>query len=631
MQAMDTMLPGSTEWRGKTIPMHAEPVITYTIAMPQPHTHLYYVSIDVPGVDGATVDFILPSWTPGSYMIREFARHVQEFSARTTAGDTLPWRKVAKDTWRVETQGATHIGISYKVYAYELTVRTSHLDSSHGYFNGATTFMYVPGRTREPLALEVQTPPGWKWQVTTGLEHRARFQANETPHDSDHKQAPDPDTWSFIARDYDELVDCPVECGTHRLLTFEVDGIEHRIAIWGQGNEDEQRLVADTQRIVEVQRELFGGLPYAHYTFILHLSDRYGGLEHRNSVTNSISRWSFQPEVAYQRFLELQSHELFHAWNVKRIRPAPLGPFDYRQENYTRLLWAMEGVTSYYDRLLLVRAELMSAERYLAMLADDILKIQATPGRRLHSIEESSFDAWIKFYRPDEQSDNSSISYYLKGGIVVLLLDLEIRQRTDGAVCFDDVLRYLYVTYPVSGLGISEDGGYLAAVEAVAGHADGAYHDFFARYVAGTEELDYTYGLGLVGLQPEWGYSQPARHRNPPAWLGAKLKMEQGRTLVSSVRSDSPAYISGLYAGDELLALNGFRVDEKLLQSRLNEHAPGDTVTLSLFRRDELLHVTVVLANAPYDTLQIKPIENPTPSQEKLCQAWVGKHMWRET
>lgn len=587
--------------------------ITYTIAMPRPHTHLYEVSIDAAGLTGTDVDFILPSWTPGSYMIREYARHVQEFAAEA-AGVSLRWSKVAKDTWRIETGGATRIRVRYRAYANELTVRTSHLDGSHGYVNGATVFMYIPGRTGEPLTLVVQTPPAWR--VTTGLEPAGAQEAWTT---DDGQRAT-----AFSAADYDELIDCPIECGTHRLLTFEVDGIEHRIAIWGRGNQDERRIVADTRRIIETQRAMFGGLPYRHYTFILHLTDgRGGGLEHRNSVTNQLNRWTFRPERSYERFLGLQSHEFFHVWNVKRIRVAPLGPFDYRRENYTRQLWTMEGVTSYYDNLFLLQAGLISRERYLEIIAEDIVTLQSQPGRALQSLEQSSFDAWIKLYRPDENSANSSISYYLKGSLVALMLDLEIRRRTNGERSLADVLRYLYTTYPITGPGFAEEGGYLAAVETVAGADGGSFRAFFARYISGTAELDYDQTFAYAGLRLEWGHKHG--HNRVPAWTGLQLKSEDGRTLVASTRSDGPAYAAGVYAGDELLALDGMRIDATSFDARVNERAPGESVTLSLFRRDELLHVLVVLSPAPYDTLRLVRVDQPDAQQERLYRDWLDQ------
>lgn len=572
-------------------------MITYTIAMPQPHTHLFHVTIAIDGLRGPEVDLVLPSWTPGSYMIREYARHVQGFDAR--AGDvSLPWRKIAKDAWRVDTRGATDIQVRYQVYANDLTVRTSHLDDSHGYFNGASVFMFVPGRETEPLRLCVEPPPGWR--VTTGLEPGDR-----------------PNT--FRAADYDELVDCPVECGTHRLLTFEVDDVPHRIAIWGRGNEDEARLVADTRRIVEVQRDFFGGLPYRHYTFILHLVDGAGGgLEHRNSVTNQVNRWTFRPDRNYERYLTLTSHELFHAWNAKRLRPASLGRFDYRRENYTRLLWLVEGATSYYDHLLLVRAGLLTPERFLEQLAEAITQLQSQPGRRLQSLEQSSFDAWIKFYRPDENSANSSISYYLKGSLVCWLLDMAIREHTGGMRSLDDLMRLLYVTYPLSGPGIPEDGAVLAAVEELTGDRQGIFREFFARYVAGVEELDYAPALAMAGLDLRW------ERNGPRTWLGLSCKRQGERVIVSSVRSDGPAYAAGVYAHDEILALDGWRVDDERLNERLDEREPGDTVRLTLFRGDRLVEVPITLAEAPCERAVITPVETPTEAQRRAYHAWLG-------
>lgn len=598
-----------------------EPTITYTIAMPEPHTHLYEVRVEASGLSGDTTDFVLPTWTPGSYMVREYARHVQEFGAEAE-GAPLAWRKVDKQTWRIEADGAERITVHYKVYAYELTVRTSHLDASHGYFNGATVFMYVPGRTGEPLALRVEAPEGWR--VTTGLEPlRTEEQGLRAESDAagiDDSVLSPQSPALFVAQDYDELVDCPVECGAHRLLTFEVDGIEHRIAIWGRGNEDEERLVADTKRIVETQRDMFGGLPYRHYTFILHLADGRGGLEHRNSVTNLLNRWDFKTARGYESFLGLQSHEFFHVWNVKRIRAEPLGPFDYTRENYTRQLWAMEGVTSYYTNLLLVRAGLMTPARYLETVADSIVSLQSLPGRALQSLEESSFDAWIKFYRPDENSSNTGISYYQKGSLVALLLDMEIRARTGGERSLDDVLRYLYETYPIDGPGIPEDGGYREAVERVAG---GDFGPFFARYIAGTDELDYDAALAHAGVALRWAHKEPRPDGQPPAWLGVATRTENGRLRVASLRSNGPAYAAGVSAGDEVVALDGWRVDDGRLSARVGERSPGDSLTLSVFRRDELLHIPVTLAAAPFDKLTLARVAKPSAPQERVYRDWL--------
>ncbi|WP_322814361.1 M61 family metallopeptidase [Chloroflexus sp.] len=583
-------------------------MITYTIAMPMPHSHLFHVQIEIERNETGEIRLSLPAWSPGSYMIREFARHVQEFQAVDAQGVRLPWRKIRKDCWLVEAGAASRVIVTYKVYAFDLTVRTSHLDGSHGYFNGANVFMYVHGRTQEPLILHVDPPTSW--QVTTGL--------TALPPDPARPQRA-----SFQATDYDELIDCPVECGTHRLLTFTVDNVPHTITIWGHGNENEERLLADTKRIVEVQRAMFGSLPYRDYTFIVHLTDgKGGGLEHRNSATNMVDRWTFGEN--YERYLSLTSHELFHAWNVKRLRPAPLGPFDYQNENYTRLLWLMEGATSYYDDLLLVRAGLMSEERYLQKLAEKIVQLQSQPGRRLQSLEQSSFDAWIKLYRPDENSINSSISYYLKGALVCWMFDMAIRAQTNNERSFDDVMRYLYQRYPITGPGIPEDGAVLAAIEAIGG-TDNGLRSLYERYVVGVEELDYAAALAVVGLEPRWQYRRPRPDGQPPAWLGVSWKKQGERTIVATVRSDGPAYEAGVYADDELVALDGWRVNEERLQQRLLERHPGDVVRLTLFRGDALIEVPVTLAVAPYDMLSLVNVAAPTAAQLHTRSAWLQR------
>ncbi len=601
-----------------------QPAICYTIAMPQPHTHLYHVTLTIRNVVGISLDVALPVWTPGSYLVREYARHVQEFAA--CVGDLaqpLEWHKVDKATWRIAAGDADVIHVSYKVYANELTVRTSHLDGSHGYFNPATVCMYVVGRTSEPRAVDVDVPDGWR--VTTGLQIADfKLEIGEPLAPASNLQSPISNLQSFIAQDYDELVDSPFECGTHRLLSFDVGGVPHEIALWGHGNEDEAQVADDTRQIVETTRAMFGGLPYQRYVFIVHIANGRGGLEHRNSVSMLVNRWTFQPRVAYERYLGLTAHEFFHVWNVKRIRPETLGPFDYSRENYTRQLWTMEGITSYYTDLLLVRAGLIDTERYLELLADKIVKLQSQPGRHMQSLEQSSFDSWIKHYRPDENSANTAISYYLKGELVALLLDLEIRQRTNSARSLDDVMRALYRRFEDDGRGFAEAGGFQAAVEAVVTpDQPGAFDDFFRRYVAGTDELDYAGALHAAGLELEWSHERANGHT--PAWLGVQYRTEGGRLKVASVRADGPAAAAGIYDGDELLALDGFRIDQDLLQDRLDERRAGDAVRLSLFRRDELLHVPVTLAEAPMDQLEIVPVAQPTVAQTRLLHAWLGE------
>jgi predicted metalloprotease with PDZ domain len=388
------------------------------------------------------------------------------------------------------------------------------------------------------------------------------------------------------------------------------------VATWGRGNLDAQRLLADLARIVEAHAVLFGELPYPRYLFILMLTDgARGGLEHRSSCAVLLPRFSFRG-TAYERALKLLCHEFFHTWNVKRIHSEALGPFDYSQENYTRLLWAMEGMTEYYCTLLLRRAGLVTPERYLELLAEQMTELAETPGRRLQSLEEASFDAWIKYYRPDEHSVNSSVSYYLKGALASLLLDLEIRRRTAGARSLDDLMRLLWTRYGCADCGVPE-GAYQDLLEQVAG---GDWTDFFAQAIRGRGDLDYAPALQAVGIELQW-HPDPG---GPEAWLGFRTRGEGGRTRVTSVLSDGPAFTSGLSPGDELLALDGFRVDETSLVERLRDYQPGDTVTLSLFRGDELAQVPVTLAARPATRAALRKIRRASVRQRSLYEGWLA-------
>ncbi len=588
--------------------------------MPQPHTHLFQVEVRIEDPQQPQ-ELVMPSWTPGSYLLREFPRHVQEVRAEDGQGRPLPWAKTDKNTWRVETAGEAMLRVQYTVYANELTVRTSHLDASHGYVNGASVFLYAAGRERQPLTLEIEPPAGWR--ITTALR------ASGSPH-------------RFRAPDYDALVDSPIEIGTHALLEFEATGRPHCYAIWGRGNYDPKRLIEDTGKIVLAEHELFGTLPYEEYTFILHLiPGGYGGLEHRSSSSLQMDSWAFTG-AEYERFLGLVAHELLHAWNGKRIRPEPLGPFDYTRENYTRNLWVVEGLTTYYTDLILRRSGIITPERYLQRLEEAIHRLQSQPGRRVQTLEESSFDTWIKFYRPDEHTPNSQISYYQKGALVGLLLDLHIRSATHNARSLDDVMRLLWERYGAPDRGFPEKSR--AGIERVAEEVCGeGLGDFFDRYLRSTGELEYERYLAAAGLQmttaPEEtstfaGNISPAATAEPvPApiaatpegrvELGVRLKEEGGRTLVTHVLAGTPAYRSGVNAGDEILALDGLRVNTAQLTARLAERQPGDRILLTLLRRAELMSREVDLAPPSALRPRITRVAQPTELQEAIYRDWL--------
>ncbi|HSM92466.1 MAG TPA: PDZ domain-containing protein [Anaeromyxobacteraceae bacterium] len=580
----------------------------YRVSIPEPHTHLIRVVLEVtrPG-DG--LECVFPVWTPGSYLVREFARHVEGFAAEDATGRPLHVDRLDKHRFRVAAQGVERAVVRYAVYANDLSVRTSHVDGTHAFLNGANVFCYVPGRQWGPHEVEVSPPPGW--HVSTAL---------------------DGGPCVFTARDYDELADSPIEIGTHRLARFEALGKAHEIALWGRGNVDVDRLVADTRRIVEAAAALMGGLPYERYLFIVHLVDRRrGGLEHERSTALQVGRTSFFPRKAYEETLALVAHEFFHLWNVKRLRPAAFRPFDYGREQYTRLLWWFEGATSHYENVILARAGLLSPRRWLAQLGRAFTQLERTPGAGKMGLEEASLTAWVKYYRPDENSNNSAVSYYLKGELVALALDLELR-RAGGSL--DDVLRRLYARHAEAGL--PEDGVERAVAEVL---GERPARDLFDRWVRGTEPLEPgldVIGLALrrraaVGFDDKGGVPAPPVNGDggpPPGWLGATLAPGP-RLEVAWVAEGSPAHRAGLYAGDEIVAEDGFRVDRAGLWDRLCERGPEGRLRLTVFRRDELIELVVPLGPAPEDTVWLEPVAEPTEAQRAAFGAWSGNPLPR--
>jgi predicted metalloprotease with PDZ domain len=582
--------------------------LSYTLAFPQPHTHLYEVSLTIGNVATPQLDLLLPIWTPGSYLAREYARHVQDFNVEDGSERPLSWGKIDKATWRIET-GANDtrpktIRASYRVYANELATQTSHLDATHAYFNGASLFMYIPGAINRPHRIKFIAPGGWR--VTTPLALQ-----------------PDPDGY-YTAPDYDRLVDSPTEIGTHKLLEFNVRGKPHRAAIWGQYEFDDDRLKNDLAKIVEEGAKMFGGLPYDHYTFIIHVQPGIGGgTEHLNSNVSMTRPEAFKSDRGYKGFLGLESHEYFHHWNVKRIRPLALGPFDYKRENYTRGLWVSEGVTSYYGDLLLRRAGLISANEYLEGLANTIAGYEQTPGRFEQSAESASFDAWIKHYRPDENSINSAMSYYTRGELLGLVFDIEIRALSNNQKSLDDVMRLLLENHGLPKAGFT-DAELKAAFEKVSG-VD--LTNFWDRFVAGYEEIDFAAYFNKAGLQLTKGYRPgtpyAASKTDKPGSLGVRTRANGDRAAVANVIAGLPAYKGGVNAGDELIAIDGKKIDAG--GAVLNELRAGQRVTLTVFRRERLMNFDLTAAARPFDYYTITELKDAGEAQKTLRESWLSK------
>ena len=589
--------------------------IAFTVTMAQPHTHLFGIDVAVRRTGDAPQEeqLVMPVWTPGSYLIREFERNVQDFSVADEGGRPLKWEKTNKNTWRIFTNGARAWQATYSVYANELSVRTSELNSDHAFWNNANLLMYLPDFLKSPSTVRVLAPDVWK--VATGL-----------PPVLGQKNI-------FRAENFDVLYDSPFEASNFKTIVFNVKSVPHRIVIDGVGNYDPERMRRDVQKIVETQVELMGGeIPYRDYTFFLHLrANTGGGLEHLNSAALGYPRFGFRirsgdratssapnttetPERDYRGFLSLVSHEFFHLWNVKRIRPDALGPFDYTQENYTKVLWVAEGITDYYADLVLRRAGLISESEFLSATARSMQNLQNTPGRLVQSAEESSYDAWIKYYRQDENSVNSQISYYDKGALLGLLLDLEIRKRSAGAKSLDDVMRYLYAEF------FKKDRNYgpadfQKASELMAG---ASLEEFFSKYVRGKEELDYNAALAAAGLRLDMSAAADAK-----MYFGADVAQEDDRLIVRRVYAGSPAYESGVNAGDQIVAMDNMRVTKDFFNARLAEKKPGDLLNLTIFRFDDLSTLLVRLSDKREMTFRILPVTAPTAVQKKIYADWL--------
>lgn len=579
--------------------LSTEPEISYSVSMSKPWTHLLEVEMHLKWQQmPAQTELKIPVWTPGSYLVREYARHVQDFTVKASGGKDLAWRKTNKNTWQIDTAGSNEIVASYRVYANELTVRTNELNADHGFWNNGALLMFPKDQLKTPSTIKV-TPYG-NWKIATGLPPVAK-QAN-----------------TFRAENFDILYDSPFEVSDFTEVGFTVEGKSHRVVFSGTGNYDLKQVSTDLSKIVEQAYKIFGELPYDNYTFIVNLRGG-GGLEHLNSTALQYNRFGFKPESRYRDFLGLAAHEYFHCFNVKRVRPDALGPFDYEHENYTRLLWVAEGGTEYYAGLILRRAGLVTDKDYLEERASTIQGIQATPGRFETSLEDASFDAWIKYYRQDENAVNNQISYYDKGAIVNMMLDLTIRAATGGAKSEDDVMRYLYNEYfKKQGRGYTNV-EFQKTAELIAGKS---LDDFFAKYVRGTAEIDYNSIVNSIGLKLD--AAEPSIGK---AYVGADLAEDNGRLNVRSVPANTPAYDQGLNSGDQILAIDGNRASLTFMQSYLAERKPGDKVKLTLFRFDRLRDIDFTLGNNERKDYTFARVDSPTDEQKRLYHGYLNAEL----
>ncbi len=586
-----------------TTSLSARNKISFKVSFSEPQAHYADVEMEISGIKGEYLDLKMPVWTPGSYLIREFSKNVEEFKVSGKPGTEMSSEKINKNTWRVHTPNTEQIKISYRVYSFEISVRTSFVDESHAFLSPTGIFMYPEGYLN--TASTIRIIPYKKWsRISTGLERS------------------DSDANTFIAPDFDILYDSPFEIGNQDVFEFNAAGVKHEVAMYGGGNYDKEILKRDMAKIVDEETDVFGVNPNKRYVFIVHNSNSGGGgLEHLNSTVLGASRNGYGTEAGRLKFLSLVAHEYFHLWNVKRLRPIALGPFNYNEENYTSNLWIAEGFTAYYQSIFTKRAGLNSPEMYLMSLASTISSVENQPGNRVDPVSQASFDAWIKQYRPNENSANSSISYYSKGALIAMVMDLGIIHSTQGRFGLDEVMKAMYDEYYLKkGHGYT-DAEFKAMAEKIAGRS---FDTVYADYINGIKTIDYNNYLAYAGLSL---IDDSAAGQDP--YLGAVTAVKDGKIMVTNISRQSPAWTGGLNVNDEILAIDDNRIsnvsDPRLseVDKFISNKRVGDKIRILVNRDGRLQNLELNLSRNPNHKFRIAVSENAGPAQLAVRKRWL--------
>jgi len=597
--------------------------IKYTVSLHNPHAHTFRVTLEIshPDKEGQIVS--LPAWIPGSYMIRDFAKNIITIGASSN-NKAIKIEKTDKSTWKIAPT-TSKLTLSYDVYAWDLSVRSAHFDMTHAFFNGSSLFLMPHDFESENCYLEIEKPLDPKyadWKVTTSL-------ANEITSSSGFG--------TYKAENYDDLIDHPVEIGTQSEFEFEVESTTHRMAFTGQCRYDSKRLKSDLTKICQTHCTMFGELPQLEkYIFMTMVTgDGYGGLEHRSSTSLMCSRDDLplvtepdEPNEKYRNYLGLCSHEYFHTWNIKRIKPANFMPYDLTKETYTQQLWAFEGITSYYDELALVRSKVISIESYLELLGQTITRVLRGKGRFKQSIAESSFEAWTKFYKQDESAANNIVSYYAKGALLALCLDLTIRKETKNAKSLDDVMRHLWLNYGKREIGLAE-----GEIERIASEVSGVnLSTFFKKYLYGVEDLPLKSLLSEFGvdfnLRPTISVDDKggkANKDNPQvtASIGARFAADPVGVKIIQVFNEESAELAGLSAGDTIIAINNLQVNKSNIDKIINSYPANEKLIIHAFRRDELKEFTLLLKPAELTTCYLEINNKIHKDKMKNQKEWL--------
>jgi predicted metalloprotease with PDZ domain len=568
--------------------------IVYTVSFPEAQAHYMDVEMDISGITQPSINLKMPVWTPGSYLVREFAKNVELLTAKT-GHQVLSAKKINKNTWHVVLDGASTLKVMYRIYCFEISVRTNFVNTTHAFISSAATFLYPDGLLDNASTIHIKPYQNWD-KVSTGLD------------------MVDDDPLVLHAPDYDTLYDSPIEVGTHDVFGFEACGVKYEVAMCLGGNYDKARLVNDLRKMAEVETDIFGENPNKRYVYIVHnYAKGGGGLEHLNSTVLGAKREGYTDEKTYQAFLSLAAHEHFHLWNVKRLRPIALGPFNYEAENYTTDLWIAEGFTNYYDNLVVHRMGLYPPENYLEALCVDINLVENSYGNKVQPVADASFDAWIKFYRPNEISPNSTISYYSKGSIAAMMLDLMIIHNSNGVYSLDNVMKYTYHQYYKAGSRGYTSSEFKMALEKFAGQS---LDTFYADYINGVADIPYQQYLGYAGMEL---LDELAGNTEPS--LGVTVKVTNGKKIIATVARHSAAWVDGLNVNDELVMIDGQPFTD--ISAALTAKNIGDTVTITIIRDEQTLLLRVTLLKSQQVKYRIAYLPHTTELQLLIREKWL--------
>jgi predicted metalloprotease with PDZ domain len=569
--------------------------IEYTVSMENPNNHYFHVSLTYSGLRDKSVELKLPAWTPGYYMILDYAKYVIEFKASDGSGKILDWKKTSKNRWKIDTEKTDVLKVSYDVFAFRTSVADSFLDDGRGFISPTGIFMHPAGQKDHPVTVTI-IPYEKFTEISTGLD--------PFPGRAD----------TYSASDFDVLYDCPILAGNQEILKFETGGIPYTIAAEKLGNIDRSKLVEDFKKIVETATSVIGEVPYKHYTFIM-MNRGMGGLEHTNSMAVFTNRLDFNSTELSDGWLSFIAHEFFHLYNVKTIRPVALGPFDYDEENYTNMLWLSEGGTVYYEDLILNRAGFYSREELFRELKTSISNYENIPGHLFQSVAQSSYDSWMLFFNRSENASNTTISYYDKGCAITMLLDLKIRYESGNKKSLDDVMRTLYQVYYKEKKRGFTDKEFREVCEKTAGKT---LSEIFDVYIPTVKDIDYSKYLGYAGLSID---TNPAEV--PGTWLGIDTREDGENLIITKADWNSPAYNAGLSPQDIIKEINGEKANGDLLKNMLSDKNPGDRIKLTVSHREITNNVEVTLGKKTTRSFDIKPLPNPSPEQAAILAGWL--------